>query len=499
MTSLAVPDQLFFELPATPPSSRPDYRSSAVPRPTDSSSVSLMLPAASPLVHPGAVRHRAAPSDVQIDVSVVVLADTQADGWVEPPDMVDPLPIGGTSDGGSDGQPDDHLAAAPYTSSMTEAVIDATTELTARGNRARARKRSRAESRKASIAREDDEAHTVFRTYLADMEKYPVLSPERERELGELILASGATKVETPAVQEGEACVVEQLVADLTGAELADLMIALEDREHALPGSTTGLLELLQRREHAVHELVVHNLRFGIHKAKRYRGMGVPLMDLVSAANEGLMHAARKFDPARGRFTTYAAQWIQQYVLKVLAEQGRVLRVPTWIQSDVRKLARTHLAMTEELGRQPSVEELAERLSLKTAKVADLLVFLNGSVSLDGSAQNGSSSGSDTTTVGEILTGDTDLSAQSAADVRCDARDQLVALHRVLRRILTEQEVKIVRLYYRLDGGREMTFAEIGAEVGLCREQARKLCRGALVKLQASDGAEILREFWLDM
>jgi len=361
-----------------------------------------------------------------------------------------------------------------------------------------AKGRSERGDRKASLARATDERTSIFDFYLADLERYPLLTREEERELGEIVVDLGkrVVRVEEMRGKPPRPVKVSRAIVDLTGDQLAELMNRLEaDAENASP-SERELLAHLIRREEAVQKLTVHNLRFGINKAKKYTGLGVPLDDLVSGANEGLMHAARKFDPAQGRFSTYAGWWVQQYLLKMLAEQGRLFRVPTWIQSDVRKLARVHLAMSEALGRQPTPEELAAEMGLKPKKVAALLVFLSPSVSLNGSGKGSESA--DETNLGERINGTNDLAADHSASTRCEEHDAREALTRVLSQ-LDDQEREIVRCYYGIETGEMMTFHQIGRRVGLGRERVRQICRAAVAKLRVDSRTEILRDFWVEM
>ena len=352
---------------------------------------------------------------------------------------------------------------------------------------------------KAVIGKASDERANVFDYYLADLEAYPTLSKERERELGLVVVRFGTPAVEVEELRGKTYVTVTKKIMDLTADQLADFMVRLEQQEATVAGSTLGMLEQMLARERAVQELTVHNLKFGISKAKKFRGLGVPLVDLVSAANEGLMHAARKFDPDQGRFTTYSNWWIKQYLLKSLAEQGRVLRVPTWVQCDVRKLAKVHMTLAETLGRQPTPAELARELGLKTKKVEDLLVFLSGAVSLDGAARGAAAESADETTLGEMVAGGTTLVAETSAAAHCEAQDEQAALNRVLRTFLSEKEVQVVRLYFGMETGAEMTFHDIGLRVGLSRERVRQMCRDAVKKLQSEEGAEVLYDYWLDI
>jgi len=236
----------------------------------------------------------------------------------------------------------------------------------------------------------------------------------------------------------------------------------------------------------AADRLVTSNLRFVIKIAKHYQDQGVPLEDLITEGNLGLITAVKKFDPTRKfKFITYASYWIRQGILKALGEQNRVIRVPTnkiALLSKVRKAIDT---LTVKLERAPSHEEIDEYLDMKVPyqqlkSIEDRPFDLNASVVAD----------NDVRTLKDILP---DHNQPSPADLM--RPEMLTEELELMFATLTKREKDIIYLYYGIGTGEQMTLEQLGHVYGLCRERIRQIKKTGLTKLRDHPNIERLREF----
>jgi RNA polymerase primary sigma factor len=224
-------------------------------------------------------------------------------------------------------------------------------------------------------------------------------------------------------------------------------------------------------REHMIRA----NLRLVVKIANDFSNYGLPLLDLISEGNIGLMKAVERFDPKKGgKLSTYASWWIKQSIKRALANQGKTIRLPVHLVDKISKIRRVSAQMTEELGREPSDLEIAEEIGLTEAKVAHLRNVSARPASLDAKL------GPDEDTSFGDLVGDERAEDPFEALRDRDLREEVVDLLDQL----DGRERQIISFRFGLDGGRERTLEEVGKKFGVTRERIRQIQNIALLKMR---------------
>ncbi|MFW6199660.1 MAG: sigma-70 family RNA polymerase sigma factor [Gemmatimonadota bacterium] len=238
--------------------------------------------------------------------------------------------------------------------------------------------------------------------------------------------------------------------------------------------------------QEALEGLVRANLRFVVYVAKKYQNQGVPLGDLISEGNLGLIRAAHKFDENRGiKFISYAVWWIRQAILQALAEQSQIFRVPLNRAGALHRIKRGKSDLLQELGREPTVDELAAELDLSRDEVRQGLRLSQSHLSLEAPLAPGEDS--------RLLDY---LPDQMSAGTEEEAyEDALKDTIEDTLSTLKEREAKILRLYYGLDGQDPLTLEEIGQRMDITRERVRQIKEKALRRLRHASRARFLETF----
>ncbi len=285
------------------------------------------------------------------------------------------------------------------------------------------------------------------RMYLQEIGRVPLLSPQQEVELA----------------MQNEAGL--RAVAKLTAEPPS--VLSVEDK---------SILELTVRNgEAAQRRLVEANLRLVVSIAKKYVGRGMPLLDLIQEGNLGLMRAVDKFDYRKGfKFSTYATWWIRQSVTRALADQARTIRVPVHMVETINRLAQVQRALMQDLGREPSIDEIAEEMEVEPGKVTELRQIAQDPVSLETPLGEEEDS-----TLGDFV-------EDTEAVVPVEAAAFKLLQEYVARALedLNERERQVIIMRFGLEDGQVRTLEEVGNHFEVTRERIRQLETKALAKLR---------------
>jgi RNA polymerase primary sigma factor len=344
-------------------------------------------------------------------------------------------------------------------------------ESTARLNRAAvARNGARRDSngkRATSSSESSGSAEDPVHTYLKEIGRVPLLNAELEVEIAQAIEVGNEAAARLMAHERAEA-------GEGPASELLDA------------ATQTRCRRLVRKGQRSKDELIEANLRLVVSIAKRYRNRGLAFLDLIQEGNLGLMRAVDKFDHTKGfKFSTYATWWIRQAITRAIADQARTIRIPVHMVETINKVVWAQRQLLQELGREPTVEEVSTRVEFPIDRIREILRINQDTVSLEqpvGDEDDFSLS---------------DLIEDRGAVVPDDAATRALLDEAVREALghLSEREQDVVRLRFGLDDGKIRTLEEVGREFGVTRERVRQIESKTLAKLRRPDAAHLLRDY----
>jgi len=305
----------------------------------------------------------------------------------------------------------------------------------------------------------EDEEQDIIELYLKETGQVPLLSAEEERELAIRIQNGRKAQAQIEQARGKRALSLKKRLAPI-----------IEDG--------------IQAREH----LIKANMRLVVSIARRFTGSGLPLLDLIQEGNLGLIRATEKFDPNRGfRFSTYATWWIRQSIGRAIAMQGRTIRLPVHIHEQVRHIYRKMYELEQELGREPTLEEIAQASGMEVQKVRWLIKVSWLPLSLDTPLEEDENE--------DFVLSRVIPDQNSPSPLQSTYHSMLREKLREILDTLPPREAQILRLRFGLEGDKPCTLEELGRRFGLSRERVRQLESSALRRLRQPIHARMLKDF----
>ena len=299
------------------------------------------------------------------------------------------------------------------------------------------------------------------RMYLKDIGKIPLLSIDEETDLAKLVVDGREAKRRVDEIENDD-----------------QNTVSVEEFE--------SLLELVDKAHDAKDKLVNSNLRLVVSIAKRYLGRGLQFLDLIQEGNMGLIKAVDKFDHQKGfKFSTYATWWIRQAITRAVADQARTIRIPVHMVETINKLVRIQRQLVQELSREPSPQEVAERMDISVEKVQQIQKIAQEPISLESPVGEEEDSN-----LGDFISDPHALDPYEYT-AKMKLRQELDDVLRTL----TEREERVLRLRFGLIDGRQRTLEEVGKEFNVTRERIRQIEAKALRKLKHPSRRRKLKDF----
>ncbi len=308
----------------------------------------------------------------------------------------------------------------------------------------------------------EDVSDDSVRLYLREIGKIPLLNSEDELALAQEIVANH------------------------------DILVELNEKlanEEMTPSERNKLEIKIRKLSRPKDKMAEANMRLVVSIAKRYSGRGLDFVDLIQEGNTGLLRAVEKFDPDKGfKFSTYATWWIRQAITRAIADQARTIRIPVHMVETINKLLRTQRRMTQELNREPTIEELAKELEMEPEKVEYVIKIKQDISSLD--AGVGRDGEDEDSVLGDFIEDDESATPEESATSQL-LKEQVQSV----LSSLSDREQKIVKMRFGLDGGKSHTLEEVGQEFAVTRERIRQIEAKALAKLRKHKDSKKLHEY----
>lgn len=301
------------------------------------------------------------------------------------------------------------------------------------------------------------------RMYLKEIGKIPLLTIDEETDLANDVILGRSAKEELEKIENDD-----------------QNTVPIEEYER--------LQEISEKADLAKDKLVNANLRLVVSIAKRYLSRGLQFLDLIQEGNMGLIKAVDKFDPSKGfKFSTYATWWIRQAITRAVADQARTIRIPVHMVETINKLVRVQRQLVQELSREPTPEEVAEKMEISVEKVQQIQRIAQEPISLESPVGEEEDS-----SLGDFISDPHALDPYEYT-AKMKLREELDAVLATL----TEREERVLRLRFGLIDGRQRTLEEVGKEFNVTRERIRQIEAKALRKLKHPSRSKKLKDFMI--